>query len=571
MLERLFLLQYIILSISLFTILKSPERVIYLYSWNFKLCGKLIAMKTKIVSVILLLIGTYAFSQNSYELFGNFISESTPYEAKIKTTKTQEKITSFKIQICKTSTECEESIEIVNNFDQETFISAMRSTMKKSKMAGATFVLKPEVELQWKNIYYNLMKDFNKKEVLTELYDLQDIEYGGRLKMNKELIKLKSEDSIVQYLYFAPKYASVRLFNNKINSISVVGNILDSSGTIIKEEATLFNSKYSIPFRSTIVDRNNYSAKIYTTRGTDHYYYIECNDLLDYKPFENNYSYSLKNKEYEIKVDEELKVEKRGLYDYFTAIIFSDFLGFNNEGGNSILQAEGRARIPLNYVNFGRFNSPEYMEAYLNASIYNGQEEGSGFIEFNVKDNLKNISSFELLRKNNVEAGLNIGVGSFEWKGTSTNWILDYGIQMYRTKFRTIKDTITTNYQLYSISHGPRLKIEIRPQINFGADVNFGLLGLKYSGANKDLDIIEGRNFRKEILKDNGTFYNTLFLTTNFYTKLSPNDGNGGLYFRLGGYYDFYTKNIAPQVMVGYATNLTTFINKFKKNDAAAK
>ncbi|MDN5478987.1 MAG: hypothetical protein L0G39_18845, partial [Chryseobacterium sp.] len=106
-------------------------------------------MKTKILSVVLLLIGTYAFSQNSYELFGNFISESTPYEAKIKTTKTKEKITSFKIQICKASTECEESIEIVNNFDQETFISAMGSTMKKSKLVGTAFILKPEVELQW--------------------------------------------------------------------------------------------------------------------------------------------------------------------------------------------------------------------------------------------------------------------------------------------------------------------------------------------------------------------------------------------------------------------------------------
>lgn len=541
-------------------------------------------MKTKIVLLALLLMGFYAFSQDTYGLFSNFTYNSVPYEFKIKTTKSQEKITSFKIQICKTSTDCKESIEMINNFDQETFIVALENTMKDSKLAGNTFSTTPEVKLQWKNIYNDLMKDFNKKDVLTELYDLQKIEYGGKIKMSEKPIPLKITDStLTEPLAFLPKYASIRLFNNKINSISVVGDIIREGKCVkdeakqneckkdtLKQEATLLNNMYSIPFRHTIIDKRNKSAKINTTiNGVE--YYIDCNALLDYKPFENNYTYSLKNKEYELKAGEELKVEKRGLYDYFTAIIFSDFLGFNKEGGNSLLQAEGRVVIPANYVNLGRFNTPEYLEAYLNASIYNGQEDGSGFVEFNVKDSSKNISSFELLRKNNVEAGLNIGFVSFEWKGISSSFILDYGIQMYRTKFRTVKDTVTTNYQLYSISHGPKLKIEVRPQINFGADINFGLLGLKYSGSNKGLDMIEERNFRKEILTDNGTLYNALFLTTNFYTKLSPNDGNGGLYFRLGGYYDFHTKNVSPQVMVGYATNLTTFINKFSRNDTVAK
>uniref|UniRef100_UPI00288B3AF8 hypothetical protein n=1 Tax=Xanthomonas sp. WCS2017Noco2-62 TaxID=3073640 RepID=UPI00288B3AF8 len=61
--------------------------------------------------------------------------------------------------------------------------------------------------------------------------------------------------------------------------------------------------------------------------------------------------------------------------------------------------------------------------------------------------------------------------------------------------------------------------------------------------------------------------YNGLYVVSNFYTKLNDKETKSGLYFRLGLNYDFYSYDVAPQIMVGYATNLTSFINKFKKKD----
>lgn len=52
-------------------------------------------------------------------------------------------------------------------------------------------------------------------------------------------------------------------------------------------------------------------------------------------------------------------------------------------------------------------------------------------------------------------------------------------------------------------------------------------------------------------------------------TKLNNKEANSGLYFRLAGFYDLKTSEVSPQIMVGYATNLTSFINKFKKKDEA--
>ena len=49
----------------------------------------------------------------------------------------------------------------------------------------------------------------------------------------------------------------------------------------------------------------------------------------------------------------------------------------------------------------------------------------------------------------------------------------------------------------------------------------------------------------------------------NLFSKVNPDNSNGGIYARLGGSYDVDTQNFYPQIMVGYATNLSSFINKF--------
>ena len=132
-----------------------------------------------------------------------------------------------------------------------------------------------------------------------------------------------------------------------------------------------------------------------------------------------------------------------------------------------------------------------------------------------------------------------------------------------------MKDSLNnySDLQVYSIGHGPKLKIEIRPQVNFGADLNVGLMAFNYNGLNKSLEY--SGDFKQDVLVKIKSFYNCLFVVSNFYTKLNDKENKNGLYFRLGINYDFYSHDVAPQIMAGYATNLTSFINKFKKKDEA--
>ncbi len=552
-------------------------------------------MKTRILFA-LLLTNLVINAQENYKFFGNFSYNSLVYEVKILTDETNK---SYKVQICKSKDDCEESVSLSNSYNQDIFFNALIAVMNKPKL-----VLDPvfdsntnDIKTQWKGIYEKLMKELHKKEVLTELYDNQNIEYSGKIRLKKEVtlipyydecmvtqmlkkeikkdeeksnreIKTELAEKLAEFkkdnsnksIKFITDYSSIRFYNNRINTIAVVGKIND-------KEYTIRNNKFSVPFRFLNNNKEGSYLQVFID-GTA--YLLNWDDLLDYNPYETEFNFTVKNKNYKLSSNDEVKIESRNLFDYFTAIIFSDFLGLNSSGNNSLLMAEARGIIPLALVNKSQHNLINYFEGFLTTSLYNGQEEGTNFVTW--KSDAANggiqdkIVLFEFFKKRNIETGLNFGIYNFEWKGISTNIIFDYGVQFYRTKLRYIKDdqNNTEDYQVYCVGHGPKIKFEIRPQVNFGADLNIGFLGFNFNGMNTSGAL---RNELKSVIEDKPTFLNNFYILSNFYTKLNDKESNSGLYFRLGGFYDFDTSDIAPQVMVGYATNLTSFINKFKKKD----
>lgn len=509
-------------------------------------------------------------SQENFTFYGNFSYGNAVYELKLAANDANK---SYKIQVCKDDANCEESIAIANSYNQDIFFSALTAVMNKPKLVTTPAFDNNtnDIKTQWKAIYDKLMKELNKKEVLTELYDDQEVEYSGKIKLNKAITLAmaekdndcdcvaNSQEQLTNEIVFIPKNASIRFFNNRLNSIAV-------HGTINNKEYTLLNNRFSVPFR--FINQNGSKLEVCYNKKK---YLLDYNDLLDYNPEGSECSYTVKNKSYEIKKGQEIKVESRNLFDYFTGIIFTDFLGLNNST-NSLLLAEGRVVIPMAYRNRRIWNAPQYFEAYLNTSVYNGQEEGQGFVEWSnpilTGNTPTKISMFEFFKKRNIETGLNFGLGSLEWKNIASIITLDYGINFYRSRLKYIKDTLNTSetYQVYALGHGPKLKIEIRPQVNFGADINLGVMGYNFNGINKSIGY---DNFKTDVIEQKNTLYNMAFLTTNFYTKLNNKETNSGLYFRLAGFYDLKTSEVSPQIMVGYATNLTSFINKFKKKDEA--
>ena len=529
-----------------------------------------------------------------YRQIDNFVYNGITYSLLIKQNDSQK---NFTIKISKgagNTNEQESGVSLVyDDYKDEIFCNTLNGMMLAfdariySQPSPATVIsIEPnDLKTKWVSIYKVIYKQITKTEVITELYDKQDIEYSAEIVLKKSPVKLtfdgnsnyskfkkdlkhktinnikisstkiktKIKTEIKNHkkdnLTFIPQYASIRFFNNRINKIAVVGTIND-------KQYTVHNNLFSIPFRYLTSNGSTLSIEV-----EGYFYTMEWNDLLDLLPIDTEFNYAVKNKNYKVLPGEPVKIESRNLFDYFTAVVFSDFLGLNNSS-NSLLAAEGRVIIPLALVNSGRWNTPQYFETYLNTSVYNGQEQNISAITW---DGTSKINSFDFFKSRNIEAGINVGLLSFEWRGISSTFTFDYGAQFYRTKLIQKIGTEQETVQMYAIGHGPKLKIEIRPQMNFGADLNVGLLGYNFNGFNKTPTTTA--DFKHDILQYDRTLYNTLFVVTNLYTKLNDKESNGGLYFRLGAYYDFKTYDVSPQIMVGYATNLTSFINKFKKKN----
>ena len=173
--------------------------------------------------------------------------------------------------------------------------------------------------------------------------------------------------------------------------------------------------------------------------------------------------------------------------------------------------------------------------------------------------------NFNLLLNNNIDAGIRASIATLEWKGASTFVHLRYGLRFLRTGVEyNLNESLTTedgstinmlfekrDFQIFSVGQELETNFEIRPQSNIGADLTIGLNWFGATGTNKN-DIKFNTTNNSPNLK----------VMANLYALTNPNNRKSGLFFRLGGHYDLGNYDLYPQIMVGYATNLTSFVNR---------
>lgn len=229
----------------------------------------------------------------------------------------------------------------------------------------------------------------------------------------------------------------------------------------------------------------------------------------------------------------------------------------------------------------GKHTFFDHFSAYASVSLLNGFEDSSRKVlleDVEVEESTPfdestedfETDNFNLLVNNNLDAGLQVVPYSYEWKGANTFLHFRYGIRFLRTgiEYNLVeKDTTnsemetppnvleTRDFQVYSLGQEAELLIEMRPQSAVGIDLILGVSWLGRTGTNKN-DV----NFK--------TSNNTANLKAiaNIYAFLSPEDSKSGVSVKLGIQYNTGNYRIFPQLMVGYATNLTSFVNKFKKD-----
>ncbi|WP_131507376.1 hypothetical protein [Meridianimaribacter sp. CL38] len=412
--------------------------------------------------------------------------------------------------------------------------------------------------------------------------------FSGQFVINKK-VPLYKNKLLKKRWYWLDKYSkpkihddielivdsvNIRFFNNRADNITIVGRLSND-----KDNTRVFtNRNYSLPLRefthrvqtNSLVDKNN---------DTLTYYY---DDILDYLPYKK-YNYAVKNGEIKVRVGDSIKAVERKIGDYFTGIFFSDFLGLNSNNSNSLIVAEGRIRIPWHLRNYRKATLFDNITAYASVNLFSGFENSSRKIELDdtfdadetSEANAQNFTTdnFNLLSNNNIDAGVLVTPYTFEWKGASTFIHLRYGLRFIRTGVEynlkeqntivvdsvpTIQETIVERkgFQVFSIGQEAELNFEIRPQSSVGADVTVGLNWFRATGTNKnDVDFSTTNNSPN------------LKVMTNIYALTNSEDSNSGVYFRLGGHYNLGTYKVFPQIMVGYATNLSSFVNKLKKED----
>ena len=376
--------------------------------------------------------------------------------------------------------------------------------------------------------------------------------------------------------------ATVAFFNNKASTISVNAILKLKNGK--EESLEFYNGDYSIPLRAftyygsprnPFYNRAIYSLKATTENGNE--IEVHINDIFDYRSFgdgaQGNFGFSIANQRYFVSNEDNqkntVKVVQRRFFDFFTGVIHSDLMGLNTNSSNSLVNAQASILKPMNLGNWAEYTLLRQFRLTTNIALNNSFENEDRYIGF---EDTEIINHFDLFRKQNLSTILSLDVFSYESKGWFTTWSLGYNVGFYRTGYQytdiTLEKDNTTSGQLISITHGPYLSFEFRPQDNFGADVMISLDELNLN----DDDMVNGRSFSNEIIEadQSNKFlvkHNIVNVSANFYWLTNASKSDGGVYARVGMAYHTPTATSFPQLMVGYATNLTSFVNRFKPKE----
>lgn len=380
--------------------------------------------------------------------------------------------------------------------------------------------------------------------------------------------------------------ATLIFFNNKASTVSVNAQLLDANNKLI-EDLEFYNYRYSIPMRAfTYYDnasslvKARYVLEAHTKTG--YTIKIHANDLFDYKSYGNgkigNFGFSIANQRLHVSnVNDNsnpTKVIQRRFFDFFTGVIYSDVLGVNTESSNSVANGQASILMPMNLGNWQETTALRQFRLEFNVALSNSFEDETRFIGF--KDTDK-INHFDLYRKNNLNGNLAIDLVSYESKGWFLTTSIGYNLGFYRTGYQYTNtndsgEDEVINGQLLSITNGPYINFEFRPQENFGADI---ILSLNEMNLNDD-DVINDMNISDDLLENDKSNpflfkHNIVNVSAKFYWLLNPSKSNGGIYANAGLAYHTPTQSSFPQLQVGYATNLTSFVNRFKLKDKPKK
>jgi hypothetical protein len=499
--------------------------------------------------------GEFDKSISESEFVGNMITQHSAFEDSETNRATLGKI----YHMIKTKKETKIVSDTKKQFDDD-LASEIDKQMNAKTTYSGQMVLNKKVPLYYKKIKYN--QTTSTKNGITTIDS--SIVYGRNWYLKKTSTPRRTDELVkMDKLELEVDSLNVHFFNNRADNITIIGRLSNDDKN---KTRVLINRLYSLPLRE--LNNRSQTNSFFDEDGKEYTYYYD--DILDYLPY-NKYNYAVKNGEIKVRANDSVRVKERKIGDYFTGIFFSDFLGLNTNNSNSLIVAEGRIRIPFNLRNIRRNTWFDNVTAYVSVNLFSGFENSSRKVTLDDSSDADETSeanaelfttdNFNLLNNNNIDAGIHLTPYTFEWKGASTFVHFRYGLRFLRTgveyNLRT-QDSASSpvktelkGFQIFSIGQEAEVNFEIRPQASVGADLSIGFNWFRANGTNKnDVDFSTTNNAPN------------FKVMANIYSLTNSDESNAGVYFRIGGNYNLGNYKVFPQFMVGYATNLSSFVNK---------
>jgi hypothetical protein len=310
-----------------------------------------------------------------------------------------------------------------------------------------------------KSLFYSIVAE-NLKESLSDAPISGKLKISLQTKLYKGNFKKEFKEEPNPVII---KDIEIEFYEGCIETIKVIGEIQDS----ISKRDVRFENKFGIGFST----RRNYGrlqkiALLDAKFGSD--YFIKLGDLLDYdykvRPMTRDFSPA--NQVIISYGGQNIDLHKEETSKLFEAIVFSDFLGFDKDKPNGLIQIEVAKRINLNSLRHQTGTKLSYQGAgwfqFVRPTITISKiEENNRFLQpqthdFTFKttsgtDSLKQgivTSPIQILYHQNLLLGLDLNILFHENSGLKYHFYLNGGFRFGRTAIRDSSRTLNAQNQI---------------------------------------------------------------------------------------------------------------------------
>jgi septal ring factor EnvC (AmiA/AmiB activator) len=515
----------------------------------------------------------------------------------------------FSVTRCKTLKECKEYYsEELNNIEQD--LKGLTSTkdslehsientksriedFKKEQKDLNAAINKLESVPRFK--YYNRLNNtkyflYNKDEIKKEISNYKErkekvkrnIEYLEALSQKLEQQKAAIEKESIQQKFIVDSI-QIEFYEGFIENIWVRGHLKADKSRTLK-----FENRAPIGFSSKKAYDKNSTIWLTASDDDDAYWVLYMGELLTYLQHHENGTkdFSPANGTEEIKeFDKAIELRKQATFKILEAHVYSDFVGFNANSPNGLIQTEISKRFNLFTKRFGSFLRKDAVYCKCAGPRY-GFNWGFGnfvrpsfvFSKFEDKERLlsvnayheiingqlrsiKYVSTQDILQHEVFSVGALINVVTLDAPIQKSSLTLNAGFRFGRTELRDsvyqykdnkISRVKEDNYGLNTVRGFLELDYRVTPQNRYGIGTSLRLVYMPIFTDNA-ADLYQyNRLDEYNDVKPNGNRWMVRFEASGFFKPAKDSDNKLFLRYRFHGQLNDLNYNF-HQLQVGYS------------------